>query len=484
MILTQNSQAISDKIKALDFQDCKVRVLNVDSQASFSNIVVQVIGEMSNRAQPHHKFVETFVLAEQPNGYFVLNDIFRYLNDDEDEIVEDEQIQPEIPVEEVPTPAEGLTDPQPHVDDTVATEDAAAEVSQKLEEEKEQAAEQDATEVNGALVPPPAEQTPEIPESTATTAEVLATETTDAATPEQPAEAETTETEPAAESAAPAPAEAPPAKKTWASMLGGGVKAPAVPALPVTAPAQQNKGPRPTPQAQAPKAQAEPQPTAASSTTASTPTSQSNGWQTADHSKKGNRPQNKAAPEGIVLAYIKNVNEKVDARILREVLESFGELRYFDVSRQRVRILPRARFRAALLTDHLRTAPLWSLPTQPAMLLRLQPTRSPSAANKSMSRSVALALMLMAVVTPTTPAVVATLRVGVVAVECRVAAPAARPTFPRMLDVVVVVSNREVRSPVRLPPRVVVKTRPPETCVFPQDKSTNFTTLTHPPRTI
>src|SRR5256714_13263720 len=80
-------------MKELDIQDCKVRVLNVDSQASFENIVVQVIGEMSNKSEPHHRFVQTFVLATQQNGYYVLNDIFRYLNDDEDEIVEDAPTQ-------------------------------------------------------------------------------------------------------------------------------------------------------------------------------------------------------------------------------------------------------------------------------------------------------------------------------------------------------------------------------------------------------
>ena len=72
-------RAINDKIKELDFQDCKVRVTNVDSQASDSNIVIQVIGEISNKSQPHRKFTQTFVLATQTNGYFVLNDIFRYL---------------------------------------------------------------------------------------------------------------------------------------------------------------------------------------------------------------------------------------------------------------------------------------------------------------------------------------------------------------------------------------------------------------------
>jgi hypothetical protein len=92
-------------MKELDIQDCKVRVLNVDSQASFESIVVQVIGEMSNKSEPHHRFVQTFVLATQQNGYYVLNDIFRYLNDDEDEIIEDEPTQDDTLVQTEAAPA-------------------------------------------------------------------------------------------------------------------------------------------------------------------------------------------------------------------------------------------------------------------------------------------------------------------------------------------------------------------------------------------
>ena len=56
---------------------------SVDSLASTGGgIVIQVLGELSNRDEPSQKFAETFFLAEQPNGYFVLNDIFRYLKED------------------------------------------------------------------------------------------------------------------------------------------------------------------------------------------------------------------------------------------------------------------------------------------------------------------------------------------------------------------------------------------------------------------
>lgn len=71
---------------SLDYQDCKVYVSNVDSQSSAEGgIIVQVLGEMSNKGERWRKFAQTFFLAEQPTGYFVLNDIFRYLKEDSDE---------------------------------------------------------------------------------------------------------------------------------------------------------------------------------------------------------------------------------------------------------------------------------------------------------------------------------------------------------------------------------------------------------------
>ncbi|KAF9975633.1 hypothetical protein BGZ73_000647 [Actinomortierella ambigua] len=64
-------QAIHSKILELDFQDCKVRVLNVDALSSHNGgIIIQVLGEMSNKSEPSRKFSQTFFLAEQPKGYY------------------------------------------------------------------------------------------------------------------------------------------------------------------------------------------------------------------------------------------------------------------------------------------------------------------------------------------------------------------------------------------------------------------------------
>ncbi|KAI9033310.1 hypothetical protein DFJ74DRAFT_640543 [Hyaloraphidium curvatum] len=83
--LCHGTQEIQNRIAELDFNDCKVLVSNVDSQTSLNGgIIVQVLGEMSNKGGPHHKFAQTFFLAQQPHGYYVLNDIFRFLKEEVD----------------------------------------------------------------------------------------------------------------------------------------------------------------------------------------------------------------------------------------------------------------------------------------------------------------------------------------------------------------------------------------------------------------
>ena len=119
-------QEIHNRITAIGFEDCKVFIHSVDAQSSANGgIIIQVIGEMSNRGEAWKKFVQTFFLAEQPNGYFVLNDIFRFLKEEtaesederEDEEVSADEKPAASPVPEpapVPTPPEELT-PEPVV---------------------------------------------------------------------------------------------------------------------------------------------------------------------------------------------------------------------------------------------------------------------------------------------------------------------------------------------------------------------------------
>lgn len=115
--LLTNQQEIHEKITSIGFQDCKVFIHSVDAQASANGgIIIQVIGEMSNRGEAWRKFVQTFFLAEQPNGYFVLNDIFRFLKEESVEADDDvdDSAEPEVvPTEAAPAPAPEA--PQPPV---------------------------------------------------------------------------------------------------------------------------------------------------------------------------------------------------------------------------------------------------------------------------------------------------------------------------------------------------------------------------------
>jgi hypothetical protein len=89
------SKEINDKIMSLGFEDCKVYISNVDCQTSAEGgIMVQVIGELSNRGGRWRKFVQTFFLAEQHAGFFVLNDVRRFIKDENDE--EDEEEEEEV----------------------------------------------------------------------------------------------------------------------------------------------------------------------------------------------------------------------------------------------------------------------------------------------------------------------------------------------------------------------------------------------------
>jgi len=76
-------EEINKKIQKLDFRDTKVTLSVVDCQASHNGgILILVVGNLSNKGEPSRKFVQTFFLAEQNKGlFFVLNDVFRYLEE-------------------------------------------------------------------------------------------------------------------------------------------------------------------------------------------------------------------------------------------------------------------------------------------------------------------------------------------------------------------------------------------------------------------
>lgn len=325
----------------MDFQDCKVRVSNVDSQASLDNIVIQVIGETSNKSAELKKFVQTFVLAQQPTGYFVLNDIFRYINEEGDE----EQVEGGI--QEESAPAAPLVEDVEMPKQTPAEEPVEALdteiVDKKLEEVIEPEAADEVPSTNGTSpeVEEPEAVVPEVEEE-APTPEVAEKEVEEEVKePEKPIDPVPTPAP--VVKAAPAKPTGPPKPLSWANRAaaaaGNGPK-PVIPVLPKTAtpPAQ----PRVAPPAQANKAAPAPAP-------AAVPVAEKNKenaapadeWQTAgsDNAKRQNRPQSisAAVPEDKgTMGYVRNVTEKVDADELKAALSAHGQLIYFDVNRGKV----------------------------------------------------------------------------------------------------------------------------------------------------
>ncbi|CVK88579.1 related to Ras-GTPase-activating protein binding protein 2 [Fusarium mangiferae] len=338
-------QDIQERIKNLDFHDCKVRITNVDSQASFENIVIQVIGETCNTNKAPKKFVQTFVLAQQPSGYFVLNDILRYIDDESDDesaaASEEPAEEPAAPATEEPAAAAEPEAPQ-SVEET--KEEAPAldpeVVDQKLEEVSTS---KDSVTLNGnnseESEAKDLETKPEDPAETADeAAKELAEE--DVKEPEKPKDPSPT---PVSKPVAPPPAApekpaAPPKPMTWASRAAAALPKPVVP-LPktTTPPVNQSRAP-------APAAAATSQPAAAPAATSAAPATESAGkdaagWQTAgSDSKRQNRPQSVSGPPAdkeSTTVYVKFVTDKVQDADLRNALTAFGELKSLDIIRQK-----------------------------------------------------------------------------------------------------------------------------------------------------
>ncbi|KAJ1311236.1 hypothetical protein OPQ81_009736 [Rhizoctonia solani] len=278
-------QEIHNKILSIGFQDCKVFIHSVDAQLSAAGgIVVQVIGEMSNSGEAWRKFTQTFFLAEQPNGYFVLNDIFRYLkeestadDDGDDDTKEEEEVGEEEAAPE-PAPATQLHDvpehppAQPEPEPVVSLPPPAPQETAAPEPSPE------APAVNGTHVeekaPEPAKETtqlpspspepePELVEEPApavstparglTPAPAPAAASASSGTPAPPAEKPQTTTAPVAPPAPVQPAQPAPSSvpKTWANLAAAnssrwgqvsaearGVSTSAKPTTPTPKPAQ------------------------------------------------------------------------------------------------------------------------------------------------------------------------------------------------------------------------------------------------------
>ena len=201
---------------------------------------------MSNRGEPWRKFVQTFFLAEQPNGYFVLNDIFRFLKEDSAESDESEpeqatneaeqvspsplpeaappqspvHSQPALPVAEVPAPEPVQTASPPPSAAPIEETPPVPELA--IPEPHTNGHTQIQREAPEDLTPAPAEKSPTPEPEPALVAESPAPAVSPAPLP-APSPVLSQPPAPAAPSQL-APAPAPPAPKTWANLAATNLK--------------------------------------------------------------------------------------------------------------------------------------------------------------------------------------------------------------------------------------------------------------------
>jgi Nuclear transport factor 2 (NTF2) domain len=329
----------------------------VDTQQSASQIVVQVIGEISNKGAPSRKFVQTFVLHPQTNGFFVLNDIFRYLADEEDEPIEDTtDVAPVEPTHTVIPATELEAAPVTELSSTTAVD--VELVDQELEEVAKKGSHE---ETNGhPTAVEDAASVDDAPAAAGTEAEEKAPEPEKLAaepfiqvqTPKEPAPTPAVPEPKAAPKVAAVPTPAKPAvPKTWAQLASANsasaaAAAAAAAAAPVSSPVANVTQAKASPAVatHTPSTSATPIPTTTPqrqhSPADSNQEGSSGGWQTAgaDHSRNKSRSHTgpTLSENGTVRAYVKNVFQSVTADALRAELSKYGELSYFDVSRQKV----------------------------------------------------------------------------------------------------------------------------------------------------
>lgn len=69
-------------ILSFDYIGCKAEIKTVDSLDSCKEgVIVLVTGWLTGKDHVTRSFSQTFFLAPQPTGYYVLNDVFRFMDE-------------------------------------------------------------------------------------------------------------------------------------------------------------------------------------------------------------------------------------------------------------------------------------------------------------------------------------------------------------------------------------------------------------------
>jgi hypothetical protein len=81
-------EKIHHRINSLGYFGCRIFISNIDSQTSINGgIMIVAVGRIQLKNGSIKRFAHTVFLAEQPSGYYVLNDIFRFINNENESSV-------------------------------------------------------------------------------------------------------------------------------------------------------------------------------------------------------------------------------------------------------------------------------------------------------------------------------------------------------------------------------------------------------------
>ncbi|CAH1413219.1 unnamed protein product [Lactuca virosa] len=84
MITVTTMKGINEKICSLDYTAYKAEIKTADTQESYNKdgVIVLVTGCLIKKVDNQRKkFIQSFFLAPQDKGYFVFNDVFRYVDE-------------------------------------------------------------------------------------------------------------------------------------------------------------------------------------------------------------------------------------------------------------------------------------------------------------------------------------------------------------------------------------------------------------------
>ncbi|XP_020595486.1 putative G3BP-like protein, partial [Phalaenopsis equestris] len=90
MITVSSLQGIDEKILSMNCSEYLAQIKTVDAQESLDGgVMVLVTGCLIGKDNAKRDFTQTFFLATQDKGYYVLNDIFRFLDVDDQQEEQD-----------------------------------------------------------------------------------------------------------------------------------------------------------------------------------------------------------------------------------------------------------------------------------------------------------------------------------------------------------------------------------------------------------